>query len=197
MTEPENKRIGDYVEEWRTIGDRFLHRYPYAVLLRREDDSVEDGDASFHTAFMRREAIRDFSRPTLTPAGFRPSERVNERPSDRPKLHPAGEVLMIVKREGSPFPERIGVGRARNADVCILLPKISKYHAFFTKGADEKYTLTDAGSKNGTSVEGRKLDEKVPVTLESGCEVCFGPYRFTFYTAEGFAGMVSRRAALR
>ncbi len=195
MAESEHKRIGDYVEEWRALGDRFAQRYPHPVLLRREDDAVEHEDPTFHTAFMRRDQLGDIGRPapSLTPAGFRPSER----PSDRPKLHPVGEVLPVAKREASPFQDRIGVGRARNADVCILLPKISKYHAFFTKVDGDKYTLADAGSKNGTSVEGKQLDAKVAVPLENGCEVCFGPYRFTFYSAEGFAAMVGRRAALR
>ncbi len=199
MAEPEVKRIGEYVEECRKLGEaRFAQRYPYAVLVRREDDAGEEPDANFHTAFMRRDLLGELDRagqgPALTPRSIRAPDM---RSSDRPKLHPVGEVLPVTKREGAPFQERIGVGRARNADICVLLPKVSKYHAFFTRKDDGAYTVTDAGSKNGTFIDGAQLPEKVAVPVADGNEVLFGPYRFTFYSPEGFVNSVARRAALR
>jgi hypothetical protein len=201
MSESEVKRIGEYVDECRRLGEeRFAQKYPHAILLRREDDAGEEPDANFHTAFMRRdflvESDRPGSGPPQTPLSISPAGS-DLRPSDRPKPHPVGEVLAIAKRQGAPFQDRIGVGRARNADICVLLPKVSKYHAFFTRKEDGAYTLTDAGSKNGTFIDGRQLAEKVAVPVEDGNEVLFGPYRFTFYTPEGFLSIVGRRASLR
>jgi hypothetical protein len=195
MAEPEPKRIGEYIDECRKLGDvRFAQRYAHAVLLRREDDVGEEPDANFHTAFMRRDLLGDLGRPNTGAETMRPPE---SRQSDRPKIHPVGEILPVTKRQGAPFQERIGVGRARNADICVLLPKVSKYHAFFTRKEDGGYTLTDAGSKNGTFVEGQLLAERVAVAVADGNEVLFGPYRFTFYTPSGFASIVTRRASLR
>jgi hypothetical protein len=197
MSEPEVKRIGEYVDECRRLGEeRFAQRYAHAALLRREDDAGEEPDANFHTAFMRRDFLLEAERAGVGQT-IAPTASSSERPSDRPKLHPVGEVLLVTKRQGAPFQERIGVGRARNADICILLPKVSKYHAFFTRKEGGAYTLTDAGSKNGTFVEGRPLAEKVAAPLADGNEILFGPYRFTFYTPEGFLSIVGRRASLR
>src|SRR5690606_20026611 len=98
------KRIGEYIDECRKLGDvRFAERYSHAVLLRREDDVGEEPDASFHTAFMRRDLLGDLGRPNPGPETMRAPEL---RPSDRPKVHPVGEILPVTKRQGAPFQER-------------------------------------------------------------------------------------------
>lgn len=84
-------------------------------------------------------------------------------------------VAPITKRPGKPFPERITVGRAPNADVVLRLPYVSKLHAYFQTGADGELRLHDHSSANGTAVNGVTVppgDEGVPV--RPGDKVAFG-----------------------
>src|ERR1700751_1190046 len=48
------------------------------------------------------------------------------------------EVRSIVKTPGNPYPDRISIGRARNCDVAIRDPSVSKLHAHFRKRDDGK-----------------------------------------------------------
>lgn len=83
-------------------------------------------------------------------------------------------VMRVQKREGNPFPERISVGRARNCDVVLRLPFVSKLHAHLFQGEDGSLTLVDQRSANGTQVNGRELlpGDKAPVAV--GDLISFG-----------------------
>lgn len=175
-------RIDDVVAEFKSIGDAaFRNRYRSPVLLRRNSSGGES-EAAFHTAFMSRDMLRDTNE--LHQSDLAPSEGAE----------PGGEVIIVSKRAGGPFQERIGVGRARNADVHLPLPRVSKYHAYFTASDDgRQFFITDAGSKNGTLVDGASIPARSPVPLQDGTELSIGPYQFLFYTPDGFYDLVSRR----
>ena len=64
------------------------------------------------------------------------------------------EVLPVVKAPGNPYPDRVSVGRARNCDVVMRDPSVSKLHAHFRIGGP-KLELVDIDSQNGTRVNGR------------------------------------------
>src|SRR4051812_43525910 len=66
-------------------------------------------------------------------------------------------VLLVRKAEGNPYPDRISVGRARNCDVSIRDPSVSKLHAHFKVRDGGGYELVDLDSQNGTCVNGRPL----------------------------------------
>ncbi|MAT27819.1 MAG: hypothetical protein CMN29_23150 [Sandaracinus sp.] len=168
--------MDDYVAELRAAGPAsFRAAHDHAVLVRR--DSTDDDDApEFHTGFMNREEMAA-RLAELDKAGG-PSR--------------VGSVHEVTKRKGGIFADRIGIGRARNADVCLFLAKMSKYHAYVTR-EDDRWFVTDAGSKNGTTVDGERAEPKTPTELRNACEVGFGPYRFFFYTPEGFLELVERR----
>lgn len=100
-------------------------------------------------------------------------------------------VMPVAKLEGRPFPERIGVGRTRGTDIILIGSDISKYHAYFTTGA-EKWQLTDAGSSNGTFVDGERLASMQGRTLADGALVAFGARLHLFRTATGFADFLSK-----
>lgn len=181
------ERINWYVERYRTLGgDKFRLEFPFPVLLARENQETQT-EGSFHTAFMSRGSLdsilRDAAGRSQPPES---AASVGIR---------AGEVRLIRKAEGAAFAQRIGVGRARNADVYLPNPKVSKYHAFFQLGEDGGYTLTDAGSRNGTWVEDQRLTEREPAHLTNGDRVTFGPHRFLYYSPAGFLETVHLRAA--
>jgi hypothetical protein len=83
------------------------------------------------------------------------------------------EVLPVVKAPGNPYPDRVSVGRARNCDVVMRDPSVSKLHAHFRIGG-VKLELVDIDSQNGTRVNGRPLTPHQPATVASGDTILFG-----------------------
>jgi pSer/pThr/pTyr-binding forkhead associated (FHA) protein len=80
---------------------------------------------------------------------------------------------------------RIHVGRTPENEVVIAAPTVSKRHAYFTR-RDISWEITDAGSSNGTLLEGHRLRphrrERIRRSLAT---IEFGPdARFVFMTPE-------------
>ena len=99
----------------------------------------------------------------------------------------AGAVYAVAKRPGGPFPDRIGVGRARTADISMRSPSVSKYHAYFTyEDAKREWFVVDARSRNGTRLGDRRLEAGDPVKLINGAQLMFGDETFLFFTPDGF-----------
>jgi len=81
-------------------------------------------------------------------------------------------IAPVVKRAGAPFPDRIGVGRARNCDVVVRFPAVSKLHASLQLGSP--MTLTDMRSANGTRVNGENLPPRVARNVAVGDRIELG-----------------------
>src|SRR4051794_37458393 len=65
-----------------------------------------------------------------------------------PKAGPHVEIIEIVKAHGNPYPDRISIGRARNCDVVIRDPSVSKLHGHFRVTERRTLELIDPGSHN-------------------------------------------------
>jgi len=104
----------------------------------------------------------------------------------RPKrdLRPAvvfltGDLLAV------PIPlerEEVILGRASEADVRINDTKVSRQHARINTFADPEtgavsYIITDLGSKNGTHLNGQKINEE---TLQNGDKITIGEHIMRF-----------------
>ena len=50
------------------------------------------------------------------------------------------------------------IGRSRSSDVCLNVPTVSRNHAVLTRYDDGSWTITDAGSKSGTLVNGKAVN---------------------------------------
>jgi hypothetical protein len=91
-----------------------------------------------------------------------------------PRL-PVG-VVPLVKRAGSSgsagHAGMITFGRGSECDVVLRHPGISKVHAYVRR-LGEMWIVTDAGSTNGTKVDGTKLTN-VGVELRSGSQMILG-----------------------
>jgi hypothetical protein len=83
------------------------------------------------------------------------------------------EVLPVVKAAGNPYPDRVSVGRARNCDLVMRDPSVSKLHAHFRIGG-AKLELVDIDSQNGTRVNGRALAPHQPAPVGNGDTILFG-----------------------
>jgi hypothetical protein len=101
----------------------------------------------------------------------------------RTELADASPVYVLQQKRES-LSSRLLVGRASSNDVCIDVPGVSKLHARIHVAPNGALTLTDAGSSNGTTVDGAAVTS-APVPLVHGSEVSFGGERLTlFATAE-------------
>jgi pSer/pThr/pTyr-binding forkhead associated (FHA) protein len=98
----------------------------------------------------------------------------------------AGQALLLVKRgpnAGSTFLLDTDETRAgRNPESAVFLDDItvSRQHATIERRADGAWFVRDAGSLNGTYVNGEQVDE---TKLASGDEVQIGRFKLTFFSA--------------
>lgn len=97
------------------------------------------------------------------------------------KLSVSDELIVIplVKAENNPYADRVSIGRARNCDIVIRDPSISKLHALVRVDGSE-FALLDIGSQNGTYLNGRRLAANEPVLLSTHDQVMFGGVPTTF-----------------
>jgi hypothetical protein len=84
------------------------------------------------------------------------------------------EVLEVSKAPGNPYPDRVSLGRARNCDLVMRDPSVSKLHAHFRLREPGKFDLIDLGSQNGTRVNGRALPPNDPEWVAPGDIILFG-----------------------
>lgn len=149
------RSIVEYAAIARRQGrEAFLENHRHPVLLADLDSLGEE--VEFFTASV---------------ASPRPSSKMGDVPR---------WVIDVKKRAGGLFPDRVGIGRARNTDVMLRDNRVSKYHAYFTT-AGGVWLLTDAKSKNGTFVGERRLKEGAPEPVSDGQTLSFGgvDVRFT------------------
>ena len=101
-------------------------------------------------------------------------------------------VTPVVKREGvNPWSSMITLGRARNNDVPITDISVSKVHAWIrraegTEGSESEggFSITDAGSRNGTFVNGVAVSRE-PHPLPVGARLRLGLVEFWFVDGGG------------
>jgi len=91
-------------------------------------------------------------------------------------------VFPMIKKPGAPFPEMITIGRTANNDVVLNDVTVSRFHAY-VKASGDSWMVCDSGSKNGTRLDGDRLDARKETALPPGSHVKFGEVDGVFYTA--------------
>ncbi len=99
-------------------------------------------------------------------------------------------VYALVKADGNPYPDRISVGRARNCDIVLRAPSVSKLHAHFQVRRGGAYDLVDLGSHNGSRVNGVRIAPQMPEPVASGDVVQFGDVAVQMVDASGLYGLL-------
>jgi hypothetical protein len=82
----------------------------------------------------------------------------------------------------------VSVGRASDNDVVVPDRSISRRHAFLKRGADGGFLVLDAGSSNGTTVNGASVMVRgagQPTRVRPGDTIRLGGLEFTFADAKG------------
>ena len=128
------------------------------------------GAMGFHTEIASRSELG------MLHASARNRSRNDEQTLARAFIQAPHYVIPLKKRQNvdAAFMDRISVGRAPNKDIMLRHSSISKFHAWFQFDELAACYVADAGSKNGTRVNGDKLAPKEPRRVESGDLVTFG-----------------------
>jgi signal transduction histidine kinase len=74
--------------------------------------------------------------------------------------------------------DRTSIGRDQQSDVCLDDPMVSTSHAEIVRDVTGAYRLRDLGSRRGTFVGDRQIDE---IELHDGDELLIGPTRMRFH----------------
>ena len=94
-------------------------------------------------------------------------------------------IIRLEKRvtAKSAYSDRISVGRALKGDIVLRHRSISKFHAYFQRPDGESWSIVDAGSTNGTSVNGTVIAPRQHQPLAIGDEIEFGSINAVFLDA--------------
>ena len=98
-------------------------------------------------------------------------------------------VFPLVKAADAPSGP-VSVGRTVENDVVIPEYSISKCHCTFELG-EGSMTVRDAGSTNGTLLNGSPLGADAPVPLCGGETITMGRFELVYETPAGFLELVS------
>lgn len=99
---------------------------------------------------------------------------------------------VLKKGRPGPFADTVLVGRSSSNDVVIEHPSVSKLHARVRINAEGLPTLADAGSSNGTKVNGELLPAGEWRPVASGDVVMFGSCSFHALDPERLHRMLLR-----
>lgn len=183
------KRLGDYsADRLRLTREAFLAKHSAPVLLHRWETSAVEAEGAYTTANVsmmevptRLETARNADPLAVLGLGA--------------KVNSTYDVIVfpIVKKvPGGVLEDRVSVGRNKTADIQLPYRKISKFHAYFTSASGgKKYFLTDAGSTNGTFVNGRKLSPGRLTELNDRVLIHFSHYLFVYFSPVMFYSLVS------
>lgn len=102
-----------------------------------------------------------------------------------PSERTAGLRLLIfpLRRSERSVTHLVTVGRLPNNDVVIPDISVSRFHAFVKRGGNGAFQIQDAGSTNGTTVNGSNVPSRgagSPTELKSGDNLRIGQVAFTF-----------------
>jgi pSer/pThr/pTyr-binding forkhead associated (FHA) protein len=107
-------------------------------------------------------------------------EQMTMAPGEVPLKANGGVPCWIIDR-GIKIPLKIGmnsVGRLPDNDITIDDPTVSRRHCAIMVHSDLTCELHDVASKNGTLLNGRKMQG--PARLRDGDELCLSEHRITF-----------------
>jgi FHA domain len=108
----------------------------------------------------------------------------------------AGEALALALEGRPQSPERVRLGRAAECEIAINDGTLSSVHLLFVREPQGGWTVRDGGSRNGSWLDGERLEPGQPRPLTSGARLQAAQVSLTFYAPEGMYERL-RQAALR
>ena len=165
--------VKDYLAEYRELGAKgFAARFDHPFLLY-PDRHGHSSFRSYHTQMADRDGGIDLTGSESSLLGY----KVLAPASSGHKQH--GRKLLV--------------GRSEERDLSIEHSTVSKRHAFILLDDSKKaYKLGDAGSTNGTYLNGKPVESGEPVYLNDGNVVSFGDCDYLFYSPWSFAEVLGK-----
>lgn len=175
----------DPLEYWKkelhkTKTDQFVTKYYHGFLVI-EQLPVQD-------------AIEMLIRTIPTQSGIGPTIKLP--PNLMPRLREDFGVVQIIKSNRNSFGDKITLGRAKNNDIVIRSDRISKVHCALTPIGKGHYEIQDMKSRNGTFLNGNKLEPNKPTKLNSGDQIGFWKFVFRYLNAADFVIFLTSQAKL-
>jgi hypothetical protein len=128
------------------------------------------------------------------PGGWSPPKRDNQTimlmggtPTTPPPTVPSSatsEALALVLAHRGPE-DQVTLGRSATCELTINDGTLSQTHLVFIHDAAGLWTVRDAGSTNGSWVNGQKLAPGQPVELANGTRIQAAQVHLTHYDPEG------------
>jgi pSer/pThr/pTyr-binding forkhead associated (FHA) protein len=106
-----------------------------------------------------------------------------------------GEEMAVIveKTKDNAFRSRVTIGRTANNDIVLDDASVSRFHAWLqVDGA--AWQVFDAGSRNGTQVNGTRIVAKKGTALANGTRVKVGSVELIFHSAQGFLDLLKKKA---
>jgi hypothetical protein len=116
----------------------------------------------------------------------------DEKPGAPMAMLPTVVVKVERKRYSGDDP-KISVGRAPICDVVLPFSALSKVHAYVQEESADNWLVSDAGSRNGTLVNGVRLASTQSARLKDGTTLRFGDVTARFVLPSSFWADVRRR----
>ena len=138
----------------------FVTHYPHPFLLLFLEAEESRGEWSFKTT-------------TISSKKINMARMLDENGLALTKDSDRYRIFGVVKSAGNPWQERISIGRARNNDIVLPHKSVSKLHAHFVQDPKGLH-LADAGSRNGTRINDRKISSGKLEKPVPGDEITFG-----------------------
>ncbi len=131
--------------------------------------------------------LRGGKRPPSTASmDARSTARVDRRAATL--LFASAKIVLLERTGRHPFP-MITLGRGPTNDVILEAEGISKLHATFVEDGTAQWSITDAGTTNGTVVNEKPLAPRAMVNINDGDEIVFGNELTTlFFRPRGLYG---------
>jgi hypothetical protein len=136
--------------------------------------------------------------PAARPLGAETTEeryRLQTASGLSPVVLGTGETIVfeVRKLKDNAFQRGVTVGRTSNNDLVIDDHSVSRFHAWFQRGDDGAWQLADAGSKNGTYLDGHRLAPKRPSPLSGEVRLKFGQIEARFLMPRDFLALIDAR----
>lgn len=122
-----------------------------------------------------------------TPFGTLKSSQASDPGALRAFLEDGRHFALSVKKRPdaeSLFATRISIGRARNKDIVLRDQTVSKFHGWFLRDEGDSLSFADAGSTNGTHINGTVVKTRGPQRLRAGDRIRIGSVETMIATAE-------------
>jgi len=165
--------VQEYLEALKREGEEaFRASYSYPFLLYPEKHGAS-GFATYHTKMAGRGAGANI-------AGS--GQEFKTYKVLVPKAGPDGTIG-----------KKLLVGRSADRELAIDHSTVSKRHAFIIFNEEQgAYQLGDAGSTNGTFLNGQAVEAGEPIFIRDGNIVSFGDCDYMFFSPEGFVELLKR-----